>query len=598
MSTFVQLFLSIVCIVFALLGQARADSQKGTTYSGSSTSITEYSRIQSKKTVVGRTTDTSQIIECGNASDVSCQNLKQSTVPLSVTVQCGGSSGVDGGWTDSGYYNNGRCFDSVDVYYQTNGNNVYAGTVNGQLVSGKKVEFQPYSLCVAGSTYDAGKQACAFNYVGGVMKLTPDVSTATSDDMFKVVSRSSPSAAPVSPGEIGAFFEYPRLASSATDLSSGYRLNFVLRENTLGERYPARAMMMPSGPGGSFNDFKRFIDKGRAGSLQGVSVENACYPVNIHVCNPVHIPLPAMSGQCGASNGNSFYTQPGSNLCHIGGMSAMAGTGPWTWTCNGLHGGGSSSCSARLRIDGQCGGANRGSFAGQPASQSLCAAGGALSVTTNGQQWLWACNGVNGGTNASCQASVIQPGRCGSANGQTYGSAPAANLLCAAGGGTASNFAGSGPWSWSCANPGGSVAQCSAQYAAAPQCGPSATMLPQLPTSGFCTSGNAVNFGTNGYTWDCQNNAGQTVSCHTSICAVKAFVPNSSTMVCAPNQQAYTPPSGTSGCQFNPQTGTTSCSGTNGGNNGNNGYSNTGSCNNGGPCTAPNSGFNTSSHGH
>lgn len=55
-------------------------------------------------------------------------------------------------------------------------------------------------------------------------------------------------------------------------------------------------------------------------------------------------------------------------------------------------------------------------------------------------------------------------GACGSANGQTFATAPGANL-CAAG--SASALSGNGPWAWSCAGTGGGVtASCSANKSA------------------------------------------------------------------------------------------------------------------------------------
>ena len=37
---------------------------------------------------------------------------------------------------------------------------------------------------------------------------------------------------------------------------------------------------------------------------------------------------------------------------------------------------------------------------------NLCNAGTTGAVTQSGNNWIWACNGQNGGTNASCLATV------------------------------------------------------------------------------------------------------------------------------------------------------------------------------------------------
>ena len=63
--------------------------------------------------------------------------------------------------------------------------------------------------------------------------------------------------------------------------------------------------------------------------------------------NPVQ--LTALSGDtilCGISNGAIFTVVPTTNLCTIGTASAVAGTGPWTWTCSA---GITANCSANLQ---------------------------------------------------------------------------------------------------------------------------------------------------------------------------------------------------------------------------------------------------------
>ncbi|MEI6209607.1 MAG: FG-GAP-like repeat-containing protein [Desulfuromonadales bacterium] len=54
-------------------------------------------------------------------------------------------------------------------------------------------------------------------------------------------------------------------------------------------------------------------------------------------------------GVCGSSNGASFTVAPTASLCSSGTASALTGSGPWGWTCAGLNGGTTASCSASLQ---------------------------------------------------------------------------------------------------------------------------------------------------------------------------------------------------------------------------------------------------------
>lgn len=56
----------------------------------------------------------------------------------------------------------------------------------------------------------------------------------------------------------------------------------------------------------------------------------------------------AVNGTCGSANLGTFATAPsGAALCSAGTSSIVAGTGPWSWTCQGLNGGSDASCSAQ-----------------------------------------------------------------------------------------------------------------------------------------------------------------------------------------------------------------------------------------------------------
>ncbi len=54
------------------------------------------------------------------------------------------------------------------------------------------------------------------------------------------------------------------------------------------------------------------------------------------------------AGSCGSANGSMTNSTPTENLCAAGTPSAVSGEGPWNWTCNGSNGGTNASCSASL----------------------------------------------------------------------------------------------------------------------------------------------------------------------------------------------------------------------------------------------------------
>ncbi len=55
-----------------------------------------------------------------------------------------------------------------------------------------------------------------------------------------------------------------------------------------------------------------------------------------------------VNGVCGSANGAAVSSAPTANLCTAGTPSAVAGSGPWTWSCAGSNGGSTASCSAPL----------------------------------------------------------------------------------------------------------------------------------------------------------------------------------------------------------------------------------------------------------
>jgi uncharacterized repeat protein (TIGR03803 family) len=165
-----------------------------------------------------------------------------------------------------------------------------------------------------------------------------------------------------------------------------------------------------------------------------------------------------VNGVCGSADGKSYPTAPTTMLCHAGTPSSVTNNGQWDWTCSGSNGGATANCSAKIEINGACGSANKGDFVTEPTS-NLCGAGIVSTVTGKGA-WKWTCEGVNGGSKASCSANLEVNGACGSANGESLLKAPTSNLCSA---GKTSRVTGKGPWNWTCeGSNGGTTENCSA----------------------------------------------------------------------------------------------------------------------------------------
>lgn len=62
---------------------------------------------------------------------------------------------------------------------------------------------------------------------------------------------------------------------------------------------------------------------------------------------PISFSTP-VDGVCGSADGESFSEAPTTNLCTAGTDGTVSGDGPWTWACNGTNGGSNASCSATL----------------------------------------------------------------------------------------------------------------------------------------------------------------------------------------------------------------------------------------------------------
>ena len=58
---------------------------------------------------------------------------------------------------------------------------------------------------------------------------------------------------------------------------------------------------------------------------------------------------PPVNGVCGSSDGLTYTIAPSSNLCSSGTASTVTGTGPWTWECQGVSGGTTATCHANIQ---------------------------------------------------------------------------------------------------------------------------------------------------------------------------------------------------------------------------------------------------------
>jgi len=208
-------------------------------------------------------------------------------------------------------------------------------------------------------------------------------------------------------------------------------------------------------------------------------------------------PPQAVDGTCGSNNGAALSAAPTTNLCGVGTASAVSGTGPWAWMCTGSNGGTTASCQATLAstpANGACGTANGTAVSSTP-TMNLCSVGTASTVAGSGP-WNWMCASTNGGTTASCQAPLATTpanGACGTANNVAVSSTPTTNLCSV---GTASTVAGNGPWNWMCASTnGGTTASCQAPLASTPvngACGAANNVaVSSKPTANLCSVGTA-----------------------------------------------------------------------------------------------------------
>ncbi|MDD5639321.1 MAG: hypothetical protein PHR47_00755 [Candidatus Pacebacteria bacterium] len=247
----------------------------------------------------------------------------------------------------------------------------------------------------------------------------------------------------------------------------------------------------------------------------------------------------AINGECGTSNGGTFKSQPSLNLCKTGTASSVNAANAWYWTCEGINGGEKSYCYAARDgyiANGSCVGST---FFNYKPPINICLSGIGVDLKLKNGLWTWTCNGIGGGTNASCQASYtfypfpekLEIGNCGAVSGISTGVEPTKDFCNT---GYFKDFRWDEnlkEWRWVCAGKGGGSSEnCGAYYSASlvkanGVCGSASdSFYETAPTADLCAKGEAsIVSGTGPWNWSCSGiSGGNTVNCK----AKKASVVN------------------------------------------------------------------------
>lgn len=169
-------------------------------------------------------------------------------------------------------------------------------------------------------------------------------------------------------------------------------------------------------------------------------------------------PYPA----CGAAQGGTTTSPPGSDLCTVGSVTWLddiANDGNYNWRCS--YGGYNVNCSSNRRINGACNAAVTGgsALANYPANGCSQGTQSATDSTGSDGYFNWTCNGLNGGASASCSVASSFNGQCNSYPGAQSCYTPGAEA-CDRGemAGLAYSSA-TRTWNWTCrgSNPGSSA---------------------------------------------------------------------------------------------------------------------------------------------
>ena len=197
---------------------------------------------------------------------------------------------------------------------------------------------------------------------------------------------------------------------------------------------------------------------------------------------------------------------PTNNTCTQGTLNDVTDSATnYLWNCNGTNGGTNASCSIPKPVNGACG-----------TTLNSCTQGTLNDTADNATQYLWNCNGTNGGTVASCSLTKPINGTCGTA-AKAY--APTENFpngnYCNTGTPnptTPTNPTTTTPSNWTCTgtNGGTNSPTCTATRTATPING-TCSNTPETCTTGTYTD--ATDTPTQ-YNWNCNGiNGGTNATC-------------------------------------------------------------------------------------
>jgi hypothetical protein len=115
-----------------------------------------------------------------------------------------------------------------------------------------------------------------------------------------------------------------------------------------------------------------------------------------------------INGDCVTYNQGLTEAPADDDLCVSGDPVDLHGDGPWYWTCQGINPGSTSeNCSAQVTVNGACGSLHNQTVSSLPTTMTdFCSAGTRTALTTTTNGWTWTCSSDNGGSNASCSATL------------------------------------------------------------------------------------------------------------------------------------------------------------------------------------------------
>jgi beta-glucanase (GH16 family) len=197
-------------------------------------------------------------------------------------------------------------------------------------------------------------------------------------------------------------FGYSWFAAMLFACVSAVPLSTALPPKTNGSCGSANGRAYSSAPSSGF------CNSGTASTvtLNGANWSWICAGANGGSTSACQAPIAPPAGACGSATQATSFSRPSSNLCSRGRASAVTSSpSAWTWTCSDDPVGATTPCQvARPRVDGECGWADGTSAAGIPTA-GTCSAG-AMSALRGSGPWSWTCAGTAEGRTARCGANL------------------------------------------------------------------------------------------------------------------------------------------------------------------------------------------------